>query len=134
LLQLSQRVQARTPAWSFRDRADGASAELGDNIGIPFTFTAHGYNVYRIPPPDFADRVAAAAAVITVSRANARHIPLILCITRYEPVKNLGLLLQAVACCGRRNGRSRSEILATAVGAARSIAERENRILTVSSS
>src|SRR5262249_40831839 len=37
-------------------------------------FTAHGYDIYRRPPEDFAARAAAAAAVVTVSRANARHI------------------------------------------------------------
>jgi len=128
---------------------------LATMIGIPFTFTAHGYDIYRIPPPDFADRVAAAAAVITVSRANARHIsqsfdialnrihvipcgvntalfcpadastgsiagmgsqssaaiPLILCIARYEPVKNLGLLLQACALLRDRGTRFRCVII-----------------------
>ncbi len=39
--------------------------------GIPFTFTAHGYDIHREPPSDYAVRGRAAAAVVTVSRANA---------------------------------------------------------------
>jgi glycosyltransferase involved in cell wall biosynthesis len=41
---------------------------------VPFTFTAHGYDVYRRPPQDFAARASAAASVITVSVANKRHL------------------------------------------------------------
>lgn len=41
---------------------------------LPFTFTAHGYDVYRRPPADFAARASAAASVITVSDANRRHL------------------------------------------------------------
>lgn len=41
---------------------------------VPFTFTAHGYDVYRRPPADFAARARAAASVITVSEANRRHL------------------------------------------------------------
>ena len=51
-----------------------AAQELAAEIAVPFTFTAHGYDVYRRPPADFAARAAAARAVITVSEANARHI------------------------------------------------------------
>ena len=47
---------------------------LAAEFGVPFTFTAHGYDVYFKAPSDFAERAAAAAAVITVSEANARHI------------------------------------------------------------
>jgi colanic acid/amylovoran biosynthesis glycosyltransferase len=47
---------------------------LAAELGVPFTFTAHGYDVYRRPPGDFADRAAAAAAVVTVSEANARYL------------------------------------------------------------
>ncbi|MDH4177163.1 MAG: glycosyltransferase family 4 protein [Thermoleophilia bacterium] len=42
--------------------------------GVPFTFTAHGYDVYRRPPADFHARARDAAGVVTVSEANARHI------------------------------------------------------------
>src|SRR5207244_2218851 len=48
--------------------------ELAAAIGIPFTFTAHRYDVYDKAPADFADRAAAAGAVVTVSEANLRHI------------------------------------------------------------
>ena len=51
-----------------------AARELADRLNVPFTFTAHGYDIYYRPPPDFSARAAAAAAVVTVSRAGARHI------------------------------------------------------------
>ena len=51
-----------------------AARELAAELGVPFTFTAHGYDIYRKPPADFADRAGAASAVITVSEANARYI------------------------------------------------------------
>jgi len=113
--------------------------ELADRLHLPFTFTAHGYDIHRKAPPDFAERAAAARAVVTVSQANARFIaqtfgvplehirvircgvdtdrfrpanlggaevqnadwkaawPLIVCVARQVPVKNLGLLLEACA-------------------------------------
>jgi colanic acid/amylovoran biosynthesis glycosyltransferase len=108
---------------------------LGAEFKLPFTFTAHGYDIRRDPPADFAQRAAAAAALITVSQANARSIaknfdvpidrinvvpcgidtdrfqparisnadlpavrtPLIVCVARLVPVKNLAMLLQACA-------------------------------------
>jgi glycosyltransferase involved in cell wall biosynthesis len=48
--------------------------ELSQESGVPFTFTAHGYDIRRKPPADFAERAAAARAVVTVSEANARYI------------------------------------------------------------
>jgi colanic acid/amylovoran biosynthesis glycosyltransferase len=57
---------ATEPAAVARDLADGA--------GVPFTFTAHGHDVYRRAPEDFAARALHAAAVVTVSEANARWI------------------------------------------------------------
>lgn len=42
--------------------------------GLPFTFTAHGYDVYRRPPADLADRAAASAGIVTVSQANSRYM------------------------------------------------------------
>lgn len=44
------------------------------DLDLPYTFTAHGYDVYRRPPADLADRVREAAAVVTVSDANADHL------------------------------------------------------------
>jgi colanic acid/amylovoran biosynthesis glycosyltransferase len=48
--------------------------EVAQRVGVPFSFTAHGYDVYRKPPADLADRARAAAAVVTVSQANADHL------------------------------------------------------------
>ncbi len=51
-----------------------AARSLAAQLGVPFTFTAHGYDIYYRPPDDFEARAAAAAAVITVSDAGARQI------------------------------------------------------------
>ena len=58
----------------FALQATAKARELAREAGLPFTFTAHGYDIYQTPPGDFAARAAAAAAVITVSEANARYI------------------------------------------------------------
>jgi glycosyltransferase involved in cell wall biosynthesis len=58
----------------FATEPTAAVRELAQEAGVPFTFTAHGYDIRRKPPPDFADRAAAAAGVVTVSEANARYI------------------------------------------------------------
>jgi colanic acid/amylovoran biosynthesis glycosyltransferase len=58
----------------FATEATAAARRLADDFDLPFTFTAHGYDIYRRPPDDFATRAAVAAAVITVSQANARYI------------------------------------------------------------
>jgi glycosyltransferase involved in cell wall biosynthesis len=58
----------------FATEPAAAARALAAELGVPFTFTAHGYDVYRRPPADFAEMAAAAAAVVTVSEANARHI------------------------------------------------------------
>ncbi|MBI3848741.1 MAG: glycosyltransferase family 4 protein [Verrucomicrobia bacterium] len=52
------------------DKARALSAECG----VPFTFTAHGYDIHRKPPADFHERALAAQAVVTVSHANADYI------------------------------------------------------------
>jgi glycosyltransferase involved in cell wall biosynthesis len=108
---------------------------LAAEIGVPFTFTAHGYDVYRRPPADFADRAAAAAAVVTVSDANRSYIedtfgvpasrvhvipcgidttwftparetagdaPIVVCVARLNPVKQLDVLIRA---CGMLRDR-----------------------------
>jgi len=58
----------------FARQATAKARELAAELHCPFTFTAHGYDIYRRPPEDFAERATAAAAVVTVSQANARHI------------------------------------------------------------
>jgi colanic acid/amylovoran biosynthesis glycosyltransferase len=117
----------------FATRATAAARSLAKEIGVPFTFTAHGYDIYFAPPKDFYERAVAAAAVVTVSEANRDHItnsfsvppeyihvipngvdtdffspavdprrgagqpPLMVCVARHEPVKNLRLLLETCA-------------------------------------
>lgn len=113
----------------FATEPTSMARQLAAELGVRFTFTAHGYDVYRRPPPDFAARAAAAGAVVTVSEANACHItksfgvppdhirvipcgvdtdqfraqgerpkpPHVVCVARLNPVKNLGLLLEACA-------------------------------------
>jgi glycosyltransferase involved in cell wall biosynthesis len=58
----------------FATEPAAAARGLAAGLGVPFTFTAHGYDIYRRPPEDFAARAAAAAAVVTVSQANADRI------------------------------------------------------------
>ncbi len=58
----------------FATESTAAARELAREHGLPYTFTCHGYDIYRKPPVDFGARANAAAAVITVSRANASYI------------------------------------------------------------
>jgi glycosyltransferase involved in cell wall biosynthesis len=58
----------------FATQPAATARELAGDLGVPFTFGAHAYDVYRRPPADFADRAAAAMAVVTVSEANAGYI------------------------------------------------------------
>lgn len=58
----------------FATEATAKVRELSAANGVPYTFTAHGYDIYRKPPPDFRERALAAGAVITVSKANADYI------------------------------------------------------------
>ena len=58
----------------FATQAAAAARQWAVECAVPFTFTAHGYDIYRRPPADFADRAASAAAVVTVSEANARYM------------------------------------------------------------
>ena len=51
-----------------------AARHWSQRLGVPFTFTAHGYDIRRKPPPDFAARAGAARALVTVSEANRRYI------------------------------------------------------------
>jgi len=58
----------------FAREATAEARRLAAEHQLPFTFTAHGYDIHRKPPEDFAARAAAARAVITVSEANAAYI------------------------------------------------------------
>jgi len=58
----------------FAREATSEARRLAAIHHLPFTFTAHGYDIHRKPPEDFAARAAAARAVITVSEANAVYI------------------------------------------------------------
>lgn len=58
----------------FATSATEAAAALAVALGVPYCFTAHGYDIYRKPPADFGQRAAAAAALITVCQANAEFV------------------------------------------------------------
>jgi glycosyltransferase involved in cell wall biosynthesis len=58
----------------FATEPAGAARALAAELAVPFTFTAHGYDIRRKPPADFGQRAAAARRVVTVSQANARYI------------------------------------------------------------
>lgn len=58
----------------FATQGTAEARRLSTALGIPFTFTAHRYDIYAKAPPDLADRIDSAAAVVTVSRANVRHL------------------------------------------------------------
>jgi glycosyltransferase involved in cell wall biosynthesis len=58
----------------FATESTASARELAAAHKIPYTFTAHGYDIHRKPPPDFAARATAASAVITVSQANAKYV------------------------------------------------------------
>src|ERR1051326_5816854 len=53
----------------FATEATAMAIELATDHGIPFTFTAHGYDIHRKAPTDFGARAVAAKAVVTVSQA-----------------------------------------------------------------
>ncbi len=58
----------------FATIATETALRLGAKLGIPVTFTAHGYDIFRSPPPNFSARANLAARVITVSKANQRYL------------------------------------------------------------
>jgi glycosyltransferase involved in cell wall biosynthesis len=58
----------------FATEPAAAARQWAGQLGVPFTFTAHGYDIRRKAPPDFAERAAAASVVVTVSEANRQHI------------------------------------------------------------
>jgi colanic acid/amylovoran biosynthesis glycosyltransferase len=58
----------------FATQGTAEARRLAAELRVPFTFTAHRYDIYAKAPPDLAERIDAAAAVVTVSRANVRHL------------------------------------------------------------
>lgn len=58
----------------FATEATSLAWRLSRELHIPFCFTAHGYDVHRVPPGNLRTRLAAASAIVTVSQANARKI------------------------------------------------------------
>jgi len=58
----------------FAKEATEQARALAALTGVPFTFTAHGYDIHRKPPPDFRERAEAAGAVVTVSESNRDFI------------------------------------------------------------
>lgn len=66
----------------FATDATAVARDLSRKLGIPYCFTAHGYDVYRKPPADFGARALQAAAVVTVSDANRTHIAERFCVPR----------------------------------------------------
>jgi len=73
-LPLLRKFQPQLLHAHFATEPTEAARALAKDVGCPFTFTAHGYDIRRKPPPDFHARAIAARAVITVSQANAGHI------------------------------------------------------------
>ena len=58
----------------FAREATARARELAAELGVPYGFTAHRYDIYSRPPMDFQDRALSAGAVVTVSEANADYI------------------------------------------------------------
>jgi colanic acid/amylovoran biosynthesis glycosyltransferase len=58
----------------FATQGTAEAWRLAAELGVPFTFTGHRYDIYAKAPADLAERIDAAAAVVTVSRANVRHL------------------------------------------------------------
>lgn len=58
----------------FATEATAKARELSAITRVPYTFTAHGYDIHRKPPADFSARAREARAVVTVSDANADYI------------------------------------------------------------
>ena len=48
--------------------------KLSVTLNIPYSLTAHCYDIYRRPAADFADRCRSASSVVTVSEANAEYM------------------------------------------------------------
>jgi glycosyltransferase involved in cell wall biosynthesis len=102
----------------FATEATAMAIELATEHQLPFTFTAHGYDIHRKAPPDFGARAAAAKAVVTVSQSNAdyigrtfgvppSHIHIIPCgvdTERFQPASAIGLMPETplIVCVARQ--------------------------------
>jgi glycosyltransferase involved in cell wall biosynthesis len=73
-LGLARNFQPQLFHAHFATESTATARTLAAELAIPFTFTAHGYDIHRKPPADFSARATAAARVITVSQANAAFI------------------------------------------------------------
>jgi len=58
----------------FATQPTRVARELAGQLHVPFTFTAHRYDIYDKAPPDFAEHATAAGAFATVSRCNAQYV------------------------------------------------------------
>lgn len=95
----------------FAREATATARELAGQLGVGFTFTAHGYDIHRKPPADFFERAMAARGVVTVSEANAEFIqsafkvpssrltviPCGVDLRRFHPNPNAGSLSEDIA-------------------------------------
>ncbi|MCA9197633.1 MAG: glycosyltransferase family 4 protein [Planctomycetales bacterium] len=72
--QLLQRFQPDIVHAHFATKPTEVALQLTAGTDVPVTFTAHGYDIYRKPPADLSGRAATAAAIVTVSDANADHL------------------------------------------------------------
>lgn len=58
----------------FARQATAKARERAAALGIPYSFTAHRYDIYSRPPEDFHARAMAAGGIVTVAAANADYI------------------------------------------------------------
>lgn len=58
----------------FATEATTIARYMATQLGVPYTFTAHGYDIFYKPPQDFGERARQAAAVVTVSEVNVKYI------------------------------------------------------------
>ncbi len=99
----------------FATRATETARELALATGLPYTFTAHRYDIFDRPPEDFAQRCRDAGAVITVSEANVMHmvgelhapadnlsvIPCGVDTTQFQPVAQVAGEVPWIVCVAR---------------------------------
>ncbi len=77
LATFEEQLRQFRPDWihaHFATEPTALARQLSARLGVPYSFTAHGYDIRRKPPEDLPARAAAAEFVVTVSEANARHL------------------------------------------------------------